>query len=306
MKKMVGVLLVVIMTVTLVACGGKEKVKYDNSSLKSILSSVEEEFSVTTEYLESELDKVFEKMGRTCEEYIKNQDKLTEWYSLAQAETEELFEKTTTGSNDYFELMQTTINMEDYEEVYETMEEYYEVIVTDCLEEYYDNLFYGMMDEIEKDIIDELYEAYEEGELREKDYSIFEEEHEEVNEFLMSSYDKLEESLEKLIEQIEDKQEKAQEEDDEDEESEASTTDWEVFLEAYEEWVDEYIDIYQQYKEEPTDMDVLTEYTELVAEMAEWSTEAEEIELEITDADEAIEYATELSRIVAKLAEVAY
>ena len=297
MKKMVGVLLVVIMTVTLVACGGKEKVKYDNSSLKSILSSVEEEFSVTTEYLESELDKVFGKMGRTCEEYIKNQDKLTEWYSLAQTETEELFEKTITGSNDYFELMQATVDMEDYEEVYEVMEEYYEIIVTDCLEEYYENLFYGMMEDIEEDIIDELYDAYNDGELRKKDYTPFEEMHEYVNESLMSSYEKLEKSLDKLIEKIE---------EEDDEVSEASSNDWEKFLEEYEEWIDDYIDIYQQYKEDPTDMDVLTEYTELAAEMVEWNTEAEELELEITDADEAIEYATELSRIVAKLAEVEY
>lgn len=92
-------------------------------------------------------------------------------------------------------------------------------------------------------------------------------------------------------------------------ESEKSSTDdakWKQFLKDYEAWVDDYIAIVKKYKDNPTDMSILSDYTEMVSEMTEWSEKADEIELELEDTDAALEYSAELLRIAGKLAEAAY
>lgn len=77
-------------------------------------------------------------------------------------------------------------------------------------------------------------------------------------------------------------------------------------MKDYEAWVDDYIAIVKKYKENPTDMSILSDYTEMVSEMAEWAKRADEIELELQDTGVALEYSAELLRIAAKLAEAAY
>ena len=82
-----------------------------------------------------------------------------------------------------------------------------------------------------------------------------------------------------------------------------SNGEWKEFLKDYEAWVDDYIDVVKKYKENPADLTILSDYTEMVQEMADWSDRADEIELELEDTDAAIEYSTELLRIAGKLAQ---
>lgn len=70
--------------------------------------------------------------------------------------------------------------------------------------------------------------------------------------------------------------------------------------------MDDYIAIVKKYKDNPTDMSILTDYTNMVSEMADWAERADEIELELEDTDAALEYSAEILRIAAKLAEAAY
>ena len=83
-------------------------------------------------------------------------------------------------------------------------------------------------------------------------------------------------------------------------------TEWKQFLKDYEAWVDEYIAIVKKQKDNPSDMSILSDYTEMLSEMTEWTERADEIELELEDTDEALEYSKELLRIAGKLAEAAY
>ena len=53
-------------------------------------------------------------------------------------------------------------------------------------------------------------------------------------------------------------------------------------------------------------MSILSDYTEMVSEMAEWTERADKIELELEDTDAALEYSKEVLRIAGKLAEAAY
>ena len=53
--------------------------------------------------------------------------------------------------------------------------------------------------------------------------------------------------------------------------SETDEYDCDTFLENYDKFVDKYIIVLKKYKENPTDMTIITEYSELAAETAKWS-----------------------------------
>lgn len=82
--------------------------------------------------------------------------------------------------------------------------------------------------------------------------------------------------------------------------------EWRQFLKDYEEWVDSYIEIIKKYKENPYDMSILSDYTEMVSEMADWTERADEIEQELDSTGASLEYSAELLRIAGKLAEAVY
>lgn len=92
-----------------------------------------------------------------------------------------------------------------------------------------------------------------------------------------------------------------------DSESKSATTskvsnddEWREFLADYEDWVDDYIVLLEKYEANPTDMSILTEYTEMAAEVSEWANKADEIE-ESLDAEDLAEYTSTLTRIIEKL-----
>lgn len=80
----------------------------------------------------------------------------------------------------------------------------------------------------------------------------------------------------------------------------ASDESWREFLEDYEKWVDNYIVLLKKYEANPTDMSILTEYTEMAAEVSEWADKADEIEEDL-DAEDLNEYTATLTRIINKL-----
>ena len=86
--------------------------------------------------------------------------------------------------------------------------------------------------------------------------------------------------------------------------SSSQDVEWRKFLKEYEDWVDDYVAMMKKYKENPTDMSILSDYTEMVSEMADWTSKADEIELSIVDTNDALEYSSELLRIAGKLAKV--
>ncbi len=86
--------------------------------------------------------------------------------------------------------------------------------------------------------------------------------------------------------------------------SENDTVEWRQFLKEYEAWVDEYIEIVKKYKANPTDMSILSDYTNMLSKVSEWSEKADKIQLELKDTDEALKYSEEVLRIAGKLAEI--
>lgn len=91
--------------------------------------------------------------------------------------------------------------------------------------------------------------------------------------------------------------------------SAASTEAWKQFLKDYEAWADSYVEFMKKYKENPSDLGLIGDYGNWIAETAEWAEKAEKYEDDLQKGDvtpEIIsEYMNTLSRITKKIAEVA-
>ena len=87
----------------------------------------------------------------------------------------------------------------------------------------------------------------------------------------------------------------------------SATPKWKEFLAEYEAWVDEYVTFMKKFKENSSDLSLLTQSVELAAKAVEWAQEAEtyQKELENVNAEELAEYLKTLGRITEKLASVA-
>lgn len=88
----------------------------------------------------------------------------------------------------------------------------------------------------------------------------------------------------------------------------ADQTDWQQFLNDYESWVDRYIEVLKKYAADPTDMSILSEYTDMISELDEWQSRSEEVQQELDKAspEELAQYSKELLRIASKISEAAY
>ncbi|MBP3936148.1 MAG: hypothetical protein IK954_01010 [Clostridia bacterium] len=104
----------------------------------------------------------------------------------------------------------------------------------------------------------------------------------------------------------EDEDENTEDSDVNDEESadaSGESTNWREFLIEYEEWVDAYVAAYRQILENPLDTDLYAEYLDLLDETDDWTERAADIEGELTDADELMEFSDELLRIAEKMSD---
>lgn len=86
----------------------------------------------------------------------------------------------------------------------------------------------------------------------------------------------------------------------------SSSAEWRQFLKEYEEWVDKYIVVYNKYKSNPSDLSILSDYTDIAAQLVEWSEKTENVqkELESASPEELSEYSKELLRIAGKMTEI--
>ena len=83
---------------------------------------------------------------------------------------------------------------------------------------------------------------------------------------------------------------------------------WRQFLRDYEVWVDTYIEFMEKYKDNPTDMSLISEYSEFIQQTAEWAEEAENYQSDLENVSPEIlgEYMETLGRITEKLVKMAY
>ena len=136
----------------------------NNDVLDGILKDITEDFDNTIDYLTSELDNVYEKVGNSYESYIDNKEAITEWYDLAQTESEKLYKITAEKSESYYKMITTSVEHDDYDAIEEELDNYYECVYEDLYDEMYESIY--------EDAFDELYDRYYDGILEEADDSI--------------------------------------------------------------------------------------------------------------------------------------
>lgn len=88
----------------------------------------------------------------------------------------------------------------------------------------------------------------------------------------------------------------------------SDTSGWKEFLTEYEAWVDKYIAIVKKYKANPADTSILSDYTSMMSELAQWQTKADNVqkELESASPSELAEYSAKLLKIAEKISKAAY
>lgn len=86
--------------------------------------------------------------------------------------------------------------------------------------------------------------------------------------------------------------------------NDANAPQWEQFLSDYEAWVDKYVELTKKVSDNPSDLSILSDYTEMAEEALEWQTKADELSAELEDASpaELAEYSAALAKIATKLA----
>lgn len=87
--------------------------------------------------------------------------------------------------------------------------------------------------------------------------------------------------------------------------SDDSTGDytWKDYLVDYEKWVDDYIVVLKKHNENPSDLSILSDYSKMVQETAEWAERSEKIKSDIKDTNEMLEFSSELLKIASKITE---
>lgn len=83
---------------------------------------------------------------------------------------------------------------------------------------------------------------------------------------------------------------------------------WRQFLKDYEAWVDTYVEFMKKYKDNPTDISLMSDYSKFVQQTAEWAEEAEKYQSDLENASPEIlgEYVETLGRITKRIIEIAY
>ncbi len=308
----------------------------DNCTLEGIITGINGDFNSTIKKLTDELSTVYTTVGDSYDSYVKNEQAIKDWYDLVQSEAEGLFERTSEKAISYYKLVASTVDHDDSNALDDALDDFYDKVYEDAFDSFYDTIYEDSFDELYDTyydgIIDEAQDSVDYGdwiEVRSDCYSDWLDARSDVystwldvrsdiygdwldinSEFLYDDNFDVDDILggTKTEEQTPSSETTGNTEDTKETTNDSNSDDeeWRQFLKDYEAWVDDYIAIVKKYKDNPTDMSILSDYTEMVSEMADWAERADEIELELQDTDEALEYSTELLRIAAKLAEVAY
>lgn len=128
---------------------------YDNSTLESILTGIETDFSNTIQYLSSKLNEVNEISGTSYEDYIENKHFLANWYELAIKEENSLFSRTEERAIEYFKLITSTIPHNDDDAIDDAMDDFYDKVYDGVMDDFYDDIY--------DDLMDDIYDAYYNG-----------------------------------------------------------------------------------------------------------------------------------------------
>ena len=81
--------------------------------------------------------------------------------------------------------------------------------------------------------------------------------------------------------------------------------EWESFIEEYNKFADEYVQIFEQYKENPTNLSILEDLSTFATRATDFADKAAQITKDlISHPEDAVKFAAELVEITKKLAKI--
>lgn len=101
----------------------------------------------------------------------------------------------------------------------------------------------------------------------------------------------------------EDEEDVDEDSEDEDEESGEVDPELKAFLDSYEAFYDEYIDFIVKYNENPTDLTLMTEYTEMMLKLNEFQSATEKYDTDEMSEADRLYYIEVITRVEKKLLE---
>ena len=319
--------------------------EYDTSDPAAVLNEITNDFAATTDSLAQKLEETFTAVGSTYADYQENKGLVDAWVELVLTESDALFARTKENSISYFKLIAADPDHKYSEFCDEALETYYDTVYDEAMDDYYDALYDEAMDDLYDEYYDGIVsDAYDELEYEEWSkassecyktwsdahsaiYKKWSDEHSYIYglwsavnsafcwndmfdvDAVVTEYDqkKAAEDAEKATEPTE--TESTTPETPTESTSGSNTDDidpdFKAAMDSYEEFFDEYVAIMKKYKENPTDLSILSDYATYMGQYADMIQKLEEWESKDLNTAEAAYYIDVQARITKKLLEVA-
>ena len=292
----------------------KASSNYDNSSLKGIREGIENDFSDTIQKINEKLEETNSAVGNSYEEYIKNKQLVTDWYTFAISEENALFERTVERSVEYYKLIATSIDPADYDARDDAMDEVYDAYYDGIVEDGYDVAPYEKWSEESSacykewsDSSSSIYKSW--SDTSSKLYGYWSAV---SSGFYQKNFD-----VDTIIQQYEEEKSKSEttetkSENTSAEQADSSQTDgirpeFQEAMDSYEAFFDEYVSFMKEYENASQDdvLGMMDEYTDYLKQYTETMSKMEALDDGDLSTEEALYYAEVTNRISKKLIEVA-
>ncbi len=318
--------------------------EYDVNDPAAVLGEITNDFEATTNSLAQKLEETFTSVGTTFDDYRKNKGLIDAWVELVLSESDALFSRTKENSIAYFKLIAADPDHKYSEFCDEALEKYYDTVYDDAMDEYYEALYDDAMDDLYDEYYDGIVsDAYDELEYEEWSNALSEC-YETWSNALSAIYNKWSGELsyiyglwsavnsafcwndnydvDAIVTEYDQKKsakdaEKATESTESSTETEATTEstsassgdeidpDFKAAMDSYEAFFDEYVAIMKKYKENPTDLSILSDYATYMGQYADMMQKFEKWQNEDLSTTETAYYIDVQARITKKLLEVA-
>lgn len=303
------------------------------TTLEELSELVSQEMDARVAALNEQYEKLQAEID-TYDKYIENQEKIEDYYSSVYYDMQD----TCIRMREYcVKYVQVILESEkENDEKYDDLEEMYDVIYEDAGEDIYDEFYDGVLEDIYDvyydGILDDAYDAvaYKEwSEARSEEYERWSDFRSEVYEFwsdMRSEFwdDDIDRAQEKIqdfqddILQLKEENGNAEKSSDQLENtsktsegqaaSETNTeeigTDFKEAMDSYEAFYDKYCEFMKKYNANPTDIELISAYGDIMTEMVEMSEKFESWKEGDLNAEELKYYLEVNSRVTQKLAEL--
>lgn len=174
MKKILLLILIALLTISLAGCGSNNENKGGNDNQNGTIDVLEnpaDSINKLEDLITNDVEKVISDLNveysslkekiRSYDDYVKNVEKVEKFYKKIITDTDDLNNRLRKYSVNYAQLI---INSgDDFDDIYDNLDEIYDVIYDEALDEVYDEIYNGILDDMYDDfydgVIDDAYDT---------------------------------------------------------------------------------------------------------------------------------------------------